>query len=377
MELSYSTVRLQLRSPFAIAHGRYAERYSVLVRVRHEALSGSAAAGFGEIPIVPYYGITPESAVEHLRLLWKKQHAVPLTEDFKDEVSASWPESCSAYLSELRPESLAAAALSFQTEMQSGFHPFVRSGLSSALLDLAAVLQGCGAADILGLRQVRSVHSSFTIAERSPEKACELAASLSGIVLKVKAGFPEDTELVSALKGCAPDNTLWIDCNGGWPPEEAEEKAVRMAGLGVSLIEEPFYRSWEKLGELARQVTLPVLADESLCSLEDVEALLARTPENTGAVVKVSKHGGPWTARKIIQRLKNAGRQYMLGQMVESSIGTAGALCFASGASWVDLDGPVLIVSDPGRGLDIRRGFVGKKNGRVCPSETFKFLPFT
>ncbi|PIE82588.1 MAG: hypothetical protein CSA11_00020, partial [Chloroflexi bacterium] len=84
MELSYSTVRLQLRSPFAIAHGRYAERYSVLVRVRHEALSGSAAAGFGEIPIVPYYGITPESAVEHLRLLWKKQHAVPLTEDFKD-----------------------------------------------------------------------------------------------------------------------------------------------------------------------------------------------------------------------------------------------------------------------------------------------------
>ncbi len=375
MELSYSTVRLQLRSPFAIAHGRFAERYSVLVRVQDEDLSGSAEAGFGEIPIVPYYGITPDEAVVHLRLLWKELRAGALS----DGRRANWADGCSMrspeFWSEGPPAGQAAAALSLQAEKQSGFHPFVRSALSSALLEFAAVVKGCSTADILGLGQVRSVQSSFTIAERSAKTACELAATLPGVVLKVKAGFPEDVKLVSALKGCAPDNTLWADCNGGWSAEEAVEKAARMAGLGVSLLEEPFYRDWQKLGELARQVNIPVLADESLCSLDDVEALLAHTPENTGAVIKVSKHGGPWMARKIIRRLKEAGRPYMLGQMVESSIGTAGALCFASGARWVDLDGPVLIADDPGLGLEIRRGFVGRKSGRVIPSGRVKFLP--
>ncbi len=355
MNISYSIVNLKLGSPFAIAHGVFPERFTVLVRISGKSGDGKTAEGFGEIPIVPYYNITPESAVNELRGLW----TVFNSSDNAVEIS----------------DSSNALELSHRVENLAEVHPFVRAGLSAALLDFASAAQGVSLHDLLGVSKVCSVNSSFTIAERNVENACSLARELSGITLKIKAGFPGDTLLAAAIRKAAPENVCFIDCNGGWQPENAVSEAVEMASKGVSLIEEPVYRNWRKLGELAELVKIPVLADESLCTVKDVEMLVKYTPENTGAVIKVSKHGGPWNTLKIIRALKEAGRPYMLGQMVESSVGTACAMCFAGEASWVDLDGPVLILNDPGAGLDVRRGLVSFNSpaGRASVSPTIKF----
>jgi L-alanine-DL-glutamate epimerase-like enolase superfamily enzyme len=43
----------------------------------------------------------------------------------------------------------------------------------------------------------------------------------------------------------------------------------------------------------------------------------------------------------------------MLGSMVETKLGTAGAAAVAGAAEFLDLDGPIGLIGDPFKGLDL------------------------
>ena len=336
MRIASTAFKLQLRSPFAIAHGTSAVRWTVLVRVTE-----GGYAGLGEIPVVPYYGINEDFARQQLGSLWN---------------------SLSYRLSGLH-ETPDCREFSRMAEQDTEHHPFVRSGLSSALLDLYTKRENGSRTSKKSSLENKKVRSSFTIAERNPKTAVEIAAALPGVILKIKTGFDGDMDLVGEIASEVPGRTMWIDCNGGWNQENAQAKAKQMENLGVTLIEEPISGDFKLLGKIAGSVGIPVLADESLRTPDDCRELLSKTPSNTGAVVKVAKHGGPWASREIMSSLRKGGRRFMVGQMIESSIGTSGALSLAPDADWVDLDSPILIANDPGIGLEAEAGSLRFRDG--------------
>jgi L-alanine-DL-glutamate epimerase-like enolase superfamily enzyme len=63
----------------------------------------------------------------------------------------------------------------------------------------------------------------------------------------------------------------------------------------------------------------------------------------------------------MIHAARALGLRVMIGCMVESQLGVAGAAQLASLADWVDLDGHLLLADEPFTGLEL-------VDGRVLPS---------
>lgn len=338
--------RLRLASPFAIAHDTYHVRDTVLVRVSY-----GSACGFGEIPIVPYYGITRESALSQARLLARFLSHLGSLESTPSDVilqTAAEIETCKEECMEARTEVNTE-------EHRTRAHPFVCAGLSEALIDFAARRDGVSVTNILSIVGKRDSVSSFTIAERDPDRAQELVvragAPERGFPLKVKCGYPGDAEIVAAVRDASPASPLWVDCNGGWSATEAAARGRAVVAAGASLVEEPVSHDLRALGAVADATGVPVIADESVTSLPEIRRVVDEAPAVAGVVLKVAKLGGPLTFLKARRMIAAAGRSFMVGQMVESGIGTAWALALSAGASWVDLDAPALLAEDPSRGL--------------------------
>jgi L-alanine-DL-glutamate epimerase-like enolase superfamily enzyme len=119
---------------------------------------------------------------------------------------------------------------------------------------------------------------------------------------------------------------------------------------GVELVEQPLAKEEiAGLGQVQAATHLPVVADESLQTADDLERLAAAGVR--GVNLKLMKLGGLAAALRIARRARELGLGIMLGSMIETSIG-ATAMAHLSGlADWLDLDSPVLISNDPFVGI--------------------------
>jgi AcrR family transcriptional regulator len=82
--------------------------------------------------------------------------------------------------------------------------------------------------------------------------------------------------------------------------------------------------------------------------VDDLEGLVGVC---AGVNVKLAKCGGIAPARRMLERARELGFRRFLGCMEETSVGIAGSAVVASLADWVDLDGCLLLASDPFDGL--------------------------
>jgi L-alanine-DL-glutamate epimerase-like enolase superfamily enzyme len=124
-----------------------------------------------------------------------------------------------------------------------------------------------------------------------------------------------------------------------------------MVDLGVELIEQPFPATrlaW--LAELQSRSPLPLVADESCVTIDDLDALVGVT---AGVNVKLAKCGGPGPAARMLARAHELGFRTFLGCMEETSVGIAASASVASLADWVDLDGCLLLADEPFEGLEL------------------------
>jgi L-alanine-DL-glutamate epimerase-like enolase superfamily enzyme len=121
--------------------------------------------------------------------------------------------------------------------------------------------------------------------------------------------------------------------------------------LGVELIEQPFpARGHEDLAALQAASTLPIVADESAVTMDDLEGLVGVV---AGVNVKLAKCGGVGPAARMLARARELGFRTFLGCMEETSVGIAASAAVASLAEWVDLDGCLLLAADPFEGLEL------------------------
>lgn len=100
-------------------------------------------------------------------------------------------------------------------------------------------------------------------------------------------------------------------------------------------------------------MSVPVFMDESVQSSDDVERVAGYVD---GVNIKIQKSGLLETAIEAMKTAHRLGLKVMLGCMVESSVGIAAAYHLSGLADYLDLDGRLLIESDPFTGLSYADG---------------------
>ena len=218
-----------------------------------------------------------------------------------------------------------------------------RNALDCALWDLEAKTRNLPVWQLAGLPEPQPVITAFTLSLDSPENMHRAAASNADRpLLKIKLGGEGDMERLEAVRRGAPDSQLIVDANEGWSAQDYDALAPVMLSLGVALVEQPLPASDDQ-ALAARQRPLPVCADEA-CHDRDSLAQLAGKYDVVN--IKMDKTGGLTEALLLRDAALQAGFAVMVGCMVGSSLAMAPALLVAQGASYVDLDGPLLLAED-------------------------------
>jgi L-alanine-DL-glutamate epimerase-like enolase superfamily enzyme len=168
--------------------------------------------------------------------------------------------------------------------------------------------------------------------------------------LKIKLGGPADIETLEAVRAVY-SGPIRVDANTGWEPSTSLRLLPELERLGVELIEQPFPRhALADLRWLQARSSLPIVADESALTVDDLESLVGVV---AGVNVKLTKCGGVGPALRMIRRARELGFKVFLGCMEETSLGIAAAAALASLVDWVDLDGNLLLADDPFVGLEL------------------------
>jgi L-alanine-DL-glutamate epimerase-like enolase superfamily enzyme len=172
--------------------------------------------------------------------------------------------------------------------------------------------------------------------------------------LKLKLGGRDglDVERVRAVRGTT-EVPLQVDVNEYWSLEEALDALPQLEELGVEYCEQPLPAGESSGAELKKRSPMPIYVDEDCHTLRDVAGCVAIAH---GVTIKLAKSGGILEAVRMAHAARALGLGVMLGCMVESGLGIAAGAAIASLCDHVDLDGNLLITSDPWSGLDLVDG---------------------
>jgi o-succinylbenzoate synthase len=276
---SLTRLSIPLREPFARSGGVVAERELLLLRVEDD----DGAVGYGEAaPLESYDGVTIEEVAAALR--HGNGHGGP---------------------------------------------PQARAAEEMALLDLEANRAGRA----IGEPGAEVIPVNRTLAGGPPAEVAERAAE--GVregysCFKVKVGLPDDEERVAAVReAVGPWPALRIDANGGWTPEEAVAAIEKLARFDLQLVEQPC-ASLEEMATVRRAVDVPIAADESVATVEDVRAA-AKSGACDVVNVKLAPSGGFTAARETLREAALHGLGAFLSSTLDGPWGISAALQLAAG----------------------------------------------
>jgi L-Ala-D/L-Glu epimerase len=325
---SLARLSIPLREPFATAGGVVAERELVLLRVEDD----DGAAGYGEAaPLPAYDGVTIDEVLDALRA---------------DDGNGP-------------PQAHAAEEM--------------------ARLDLEANRAGRA----IGEPGADAIVVNRTLAGGPPAEVAERAAE--GVregysCFKLKVGLPDDAERVAAVReAIGPWPALRIDANGAWSASEAVAAIERLAPYDIQLVEQPC-ATLEEMAAVRREVDVPLAADESVTTPEDVRAAVA-----AGACdvvnVKLAPSGGFGAARDALREAGAHGLDAFISSTLDGPWGISAALQLAAaervqlacGLATLELfdaalalalpppsDGLLVVPQGPGLGLAIDEEAIGE-----------------
>ena len=207
--------------------------------------------------------------------------------------------------------------------------PQARAAWELAELDLQARRRG----KPLGEPGADAIPVNMTLPAGPPEEVAQAAARglrAGYSCFKVKVGLPDDGERVAAVRGAVgPWPAVRVDANGAWAPDEAVAAISALEPLDLQLVEQPC-ATLEEMADVRPEVGVPVAADESIQSAEDVRRAAALGA--CGAVnVKLSASGGFGPARAFVRAARDAGLQAWLSSTLDGPWGIAAALQLAAG----------------------------------------------
>jgi L-alanine-DL-glutamate epimerase-like enolase superfamily enzyme len=322
MQLHLLHFDLRLRHPFTISRGSITVQPTLIVE-----LQDSALRGYGEATTNPYYGATLEKMTHAL------EGVRPLVE--------TWDLQDPAQLWErLQPQLLD--------------QPFALCALDQAAHDLWGKRRGQPVYRLWGLQTDRVPVSNYTIGIDTIDVMVAKLREFPGWpIYKIKLGTAHDVEIVRALRRHT-DAVLRVDANCGWTADQTLAIAPALQALGVEFIEQPLPADrWEDMRRVRGECVLPVIADESCITEEDVDRCHGYFH---GINIKLVKCGGLTPARRMIGRARQLGLKVMVGCMTESTVGISAIAQLLPLLDYVDMDGAVLLAEDIATGATVERG---------------------
>jgi L-alanine-DL-glutamate epimerase-like enolase superfamily enzyme len=321
MTVSYKIFELPFKYPFTISKGTKTVQPTFIVELDYFGIKG-----YGEAPAIAYYNIPVEKMAADLEA--KKM--------FVEKFALTDPERYWHYLHHLFPQ-----------------NPFLVCALDMAGWDIYGKLKRKQLHQLWGLDTSNTPLTDYTIGIADIEVMVQKMKAMPWPIYKVKVGADNDLEMVAALRK-ETDAVLRVDANAGWTLEQALQKIPVLKTLGVEMVEQPLAKDdWEGMKVLYQQSELPLYADESCVSEQDVAKCAGHFH---GINIKLTKCSGITPARRMIEAARKLNLKVMMGCMNESSVGTAAIAQFAPLLDMVDMDGPLLLSQDIARGVGFERG---------------------
>jgi muconate cycloisomerase len=323
VELTAFQVRIPLVRP--IRHASHLRSYTDNVIIR--CLLENNTEGFGEG--VPRAYVTGETIDSDFELLRRSDLASQLEpcHDFPQAVTLA---------ERLRLAPIAGDARGCQGNA-------ARCGVELALLDAYGRHFGESLSNVVRLAagdlyQARP-RVQYSGAITSAQKGLKLRLAAWRLRLyrfrqvKVKVGIAgyDDVYRLRVIRGCLgtkPD--LRVDANEAWSPAEVVQRIRELEPFGISAVEQPLPDADSSvLAEVRRQVGVPIMLDESLCSPVDAErAVQGRTCDLFN--LRLSKCGGFLPTLRLAQFARRHGLGYQLGcQIGETALLSAAGRHFA------------------------------------------------
>lgn len=317
---------LHPRNVFRISRAARRETVNVFLRIERDGI-----AGHGEASANAYYGENAADVAARLDALggFLAGRAIDTPADIALIWEEAWP---------LLAPSRAA-----------------RCALDVALWDWLGQRAALSVAELALGEKPRPVASFATIGISEPEELEQRIAELAGFPrVKIKSDRFGDLRAVARVRAAMRDACIAVDANCAWGEVDLAKMATSLPGLGVEFIEQPFppARDSEMPG-LRALLPVPVMADESCVSVEDVERAAGRFD---GFNIKLVKCGGLTPALRMARRGGELGLRTMVGCMLESSLLIAAGAVAAQLTDYADLDGAWLLADDPVQGWAFDRG---------------------
>jgi len=321
LDLNYKARRLPLSYQFAVANSKKLYAENVFVEIRHENYIG--------------YGEAAPSYFYH--------ESASTIQQFFEQIKA-----------DLNADPTKIDSIMGRLEQKVKGNYAAKAAINMALFDLVGKKLTLPLYQILGFKNERSLITSFTIGIDSIDIIEEkVRTALNFPVLKVKLGTNYDYEIIEKIRRIT-NCPLRIDANEGWSKIEAVEKINWLATQNVELVEQPLPADdIEDMKWVRERVYLPVFADESLKTSNDINRLIDAFD---GINIKLMKCGGISEAMNMVKKARELNLKTMIGCFIESSLGITAAAHIASLFDYVDLDGALLLKTDPFRGVKINNG---------------------
>lgn len=243
--------------------------------------------------------------------------------------------------------------------------PVARAAFETAFCDAWARLLGLPLRTLFGGSlgaSTKFLETDITIPIAEPSHMAEGArawAARGFTCFKVKVGKDLDSDVAAllAIHDAVPAARFRIDANAGFSAENAIRlvRAIEEKKLVVECYEQPCAADdLEAMAFVCAALDIPVIADESVKHLKDLERVIAARAAD-GVNLKLVKSGGPLGCLAIGRAAKERNMPLMIGGMVETRLGMTAAAHVAAalgGVEFVDLDTAWLLAADPyeGRG---------------------------
>jgi L-alanine-DL-glutamate epimerase-like enolase superfamily enzyme len=297
-QVALHRLAIPLTTPYHLAFGDVTRMDTVLVEIRDAA----GAAGWGEATVVEAYS--------------------------GETIDAAWAF-CAA-----RGEDMAGLDAAEARALLAPHHhefPFAVTALVSAMemLEGSPLLRTEAETRVPLLVPVNG-----TDLDALPDEVEALIAAGYG-TLKVKVGFDVDADLerFAVIQRAAAGRVLLrLDGNQGFGVDDACRFASSLDGAGIELFEQPCAAGdWEAACAVARVSAVPMMLDESIFGLADIE----RAAELGAAKfikLKLMKMGGLEAALEGLERIRALGMEPVLGNGVASDVGCWMEACLAARA---------------------------------------------
>jgi L-Ala-D/L-Glu epimerase len=149
---------------------------------------------------------------------------------------------------------------------------------------------------------------------------------------KVKVGKDVDRDLArvrAVQRAVGGRASIRLDANRGYSREDGRRFAAALEPAGIELFEQPCASAdWEANAAVAKVSTVPVMLDESIYDLGDIER--AAGLDGVGFVkLKLKKLGSVERLKRGLERIRELGMEPVLGDGVAAEIGCWMEACIA------------------------------------------------